>query len=81
MDQKDRQLYLFALRIVGDFGVAIAVPVVLFALGGQWLDARYQTGNKFMIAGFLLSALISGRMIYKKAKRYGKEYEILSNKK
>ncbi|MEK7623411.1 MAG: AtpZ/AtpI family protein [Patescibacteria group bacterium] len=78
MDPKDRQLYLFALRIVGDFGAAIAVPVVLFVIGGQWLDGRYGTGYRYTLIAFVLAALLSGRMIYRKAKKYGKEYEELS---
>lgn len=68
---------LFALRIAGDFGVVIAVPVVVLALFGRWLDTQYQTGWAFTILGFLIAAAISSIGIYRKAKRYGKEYEAL----
>ena len=34
----DRAYYTFALKIIGDFGVSIAAPVVLFVLVGQYLD-------------------------------------------
>lgn len=73
--KNDRAYYLFALRIVGDFGVSIAVPVVLLALVGQYLDGLYGTGPWLLITGFVLSALVSGRIIYKKAKKYGEEYK------
>jgi hypothetical protein len=79
MEKTDRKLYLFALRIVGDFGAAIAIPVVAFVLGGQWLDTKYSTGNRYMIIGFVVAALLSGKIIYKKTKRYGKEYDDLQN--
>lgn len=69
MEKADRQLYLFALRIVGDFGAAIAIPVIAFVLGGQWLDVKYGTGNRYMILGFVVAALLSGKIIYKKTKR------------
>ena len=75
MDAKDRRYYLFALRIIGDFGASIAVPVVVFVLFGQWLDGKYEKGPWFTVIAFALAAVLSGRMIYKKAKRYGKEYQ------
>jgi F0F1-type ATP synthase assembly protein I len=73
--KNDREYYLFALRIVGDFGVNIAVPVIVFALIGQALDEKYQTRPWFLILGFTIAAVLSGIIIYRKAKRYGEEYK------
>lgn len=73
----DRDYYLFALRIIGDFGASIAVPVVIFVLMGQWLDGKYDKGPLFTILGFVISALISAKIILKKAKRYGDQYQKL----
>ena len=73
--KNDREYYLFALRIVGDFGVNIAAPVVVFALIGQSLDEKYQTRTWFLILGFVVSAILSGVIIYRKAKRYGDAYQ------
>lgn len=86
MDEKptktsDRQYYLFALRIASDFGATIAVPVITFVLVGRWMDKKYDKRVLFTIMGFVLAALISGRIIYKKSKRYGKEYQTLVDKK
>lgn len=81
MDAKDRKYYLFALRIIGDFGASIAVPVVVFVLIGQWLDGKYDKGPWFTVLGFALAAILSGKMIYKKAKKYGSEYQSLDEKK
>lgn len=71
----DREYYMFALRIAGDFGVSIAAPVVIFAWGGQYLDAKYGTRPWLLILGFVLAALLSGIMIYRKAKKYGDIYK------
>ena len=78
--ENNRQYYLFAMRIVSDFGATIAIPVVVLVLIGQRLDRTYHTGILFTACGFVLAALISGLAIYRKAKRYGQEYEILNQK-
>lgn len=76
----DRAYYLFALKIIGDFGASIAVPIVIFVLVGQWLDQKYQKGPWFTALAFVLAALISGKIIYRRAKIYGAEYQALDNK-
>ena len=78
---KDREYYLFAFRIVSDFGATIAIPVVAFVLIGQYFDHRFSKGLLFTGIGFILAALISGRIIYRKAKLYGTEYQSLMEKK
>jgi len=77
----DREYYMFAFRIIGDFGVSIAAPVVIFVLIGQYLDGKYDKGPLFTILGFVLAALITARIIQKKAKKYGEEYQKMDNKK
>jgi F0F1-type ATP synthase assembly protein I len=73
----ERKYWVFALRIAGDFGATIAVPVVLFVYLGKKLDARWDTQPWLMIAGFVLAASISGISIYRKAKKLGSEYQAL----
>ncbi len=73
--KSDRAYYLFGLKIAGDFGASIAVPVVILALLGQWLDEKYDKSPLFLILGFVLAALISAKIIYKKAKVYGEIYQ------
>jgi len=69
--------YLFTIRIIGDFGASIAVPVIMFVLIGQYLDERFSKSPIFTIIGFILAAAISAKIIHKKAKRYGREYQKL----
>ncbi|MDO8626380.1 MAG: AtpZ/AtpI family protein [Candidatus Magasanikbacteria bacterium] len=77
----DRAYYMFALRIVGDFGASIAVPIVILALLGQWLDNRQGTEPRYLIIGFVLAAILSAKLIYRKAKIYGQEYQKMSDSK
>ncbi len=68
---------LMGLKIAGDFGATIAIPVIVFVLIGQCLDDRYDSYPLFLILAFIISVLLSGLMIYKKAKKYGREYSEL----
>jgi len=79
-DPKDRKYILLGLRITGDFGATIAVPIIIFVLIGQWLDGKYEKSPWFTVLAFILAAILSGKMIYKKAKAYGKEYQDLDKK-
>lgn len=65
------------MRIMVDFGATLALPVVFLAWLGRRLDSRHGTSPWLTIAGFALAAFISGYVIWKKAKRYGREYEAL----
>lgn len=76
----DRKYWVFSLKIVGDFGVTLALPVVIFSLIGQKLDDKFSTGYFFLVLGFIFSALLSGKIIYEKTKKYAKEYENLDKK-
>ncbi|OGH77207.1 MAG: hypothetical protein A3C10_01800 [Candidatus Magasanikbacteria bacterium RIFCSPHIGHO2_02_FULL_48_18] len=80
IDPKDRKYMLLGLRIAGDFGATIAVPVVIFVIIGQWLDGRYGHRYFFTAFGFLVSAVISGIIITRKAKQYGKEYQAMDTR-
>ena len=80
MDAAERKYLSLGLRIVGEFGAIIAVPVVLFALAGKWLDGRYGTKPLFLIAGFILAAAVSSFSIARKAKKFAKEYEDIEAK-
>lgn len=76
----DRKYWVFSLKIVGDFGMTLALPVVIFSLLGQKLDDQFSTGHVFLVLGFILSALLSGKIIYTKTKKYAEEYENIDKK-
>lgn len=78
--KSDRKYYLLAFKIMGDFGASIAIPVVIFVLAGQFFDERFHSRPLFVILGFVIAALISAKIIYRRAKRYGQEYQNLEKK-
>lgn len=76
----DAAYYRLAYKIFADFSGSIAIPAVLAALLGKWLDTKYHTAPKFLILLLLLALLSTAWMIVKKAKKYQKEYDVLNDK-
>lgn len=74
---KEAAYYRLGLKIFADFGGTIAVPAVLAALIGKWLDARYQTAPRFLMILLLVAFVLTAVFIVKKAKKYLMEYESL----
>jgi F0F1-type ATP synthase assembly protein I len=75
----DAKYKRLAMRIFADFSGTIAVPAVLAALAGNWLDERYGTQPRY-VALLLSAALLSTAIIVvRKAKKYSIEYQQLIN--
>lgn len=81
LSEMDRRSYLLGIKIMGDFGVAIAVPVVLFVLAGKWLQTRFDFAPFGIIGGFVIAAALSALIIRRKAKWYAAEYKALETPK
>ncbi|HAU66445.1 MAG: hypothetical protein UT30_C0005G0034 [Candidatus Uhrbacteria bacterium GW2011_GWF2_39_13] len=71
----DAKYYRLAGRIFADFSGIIAVPVVLAALLGKWLDQKQGTEPRYLIIFFVIAFVLTGILIVKKAKFYKKQYE------
>lgn len=76
----DAAYYRLALKIFADFSGSIAIPAVLAALAGKWLDAKWHSTPKFMILFLLLAFLSTAWMMVKKANLYQKQYDALNKK-
>lgn len=77
MQQSDSKYWMFGIRIVGEFGGLIAIPVVVLVLLGRWLDGRWGTKPWMTIVAFILAAIISGIMVWRRTKEVAKEYQEL----
>lgn len=61
-----------AVEIVWEVGIAIAVPAVAFALGGRWLDKRFETSPLFLGLGLFLAFCLSTVIVLKKGRDIAK---------
>lgn len=75
----DQDYYRFATRVFGDFTGVIAVPALLAAILGEYLDTKYNTGPIFLGTLLILAFVGSGTVIFRKVKQYGQEYQKLTN--
>ncbi len=56
----------FALGLVWQLGYTIAIPLVVFGLLGRFLDRKFGTSPLLLLAGILLSLIISTIGVYRK---------------
>ena len=75
----DAKYYRLAGRIFADFSGTIAVPAVLAALLGKWLDGRYGTEPRYLILLLVVAFALTIYAVVKKAKVYKNAYERLMN--
>jgi len=51
-----------------ELGYIIAIPIIVLALLGRFLDKKLLTSPLFLIAGIFLSLIITGVLIWKKVR-------------
>lgn len=73
----DAAYYRLAMRIFADFGATIAVPAVLAALLGKWLDGQFDTYPRYLIICLTATFILTAVIIVKKTRFYGKAYKRL----
>lgn len=57
-----------AMSLVWDLLISIAVPTVIFGLGGRYLDFRLGTAPVFMGLGLAISLAVVAIIVTRKAK-------------
>jgi len=74
---KESASYRLAFKIFADFSGTIAVPAVLAALFGKWVDGIYGTEPRYLVIFLFIALLSTARIVWKKAYTYKKQYEDL----
>ncbi|MBI4598601.1 AtpZ/AtpI family protein [Candidatus Uhrbacteria bacterium] len=76
----DQTYYRFALRALGDFGATLAVPAVLAAFAGIWLDRWLGTAPWLLAVCLALALGLTWRMVVKKAHAYAEAFDRIGTK-
>ena len=63
---KEKNQLWEALSLAWELGYAIAIPLVVLALGGRWLDRKFDTSPWMLLVGVIVSIPISTAVIYMK---------------
>jgi F0F1-type ATP synthase assembly protein I len=74
----DAAYHRLALRLFADFSGTIAVPALLGALFGDWLDERFGTSPRYLAICLAIALVITAVIIVRKAKYYSNEYAKLN---
>ena len=56
-----------ALSLAWELGYTIAIPIVIFALLGRFLDKKFDSSPWLLLLGIFFALLISGFVVTKKA--------------
>ncbi len=66
MSKNDKENTWSALGLAWELGYMIAIPLVVFAIGGSFLDKYLGTSPIFLLVGILTSILLTSWMVYRK---------------
>lgn len=58
-----------SLAFVWEILIAVAVPAIVFALGGRWLDARLGVFPAFTLIGLALALALTAIIVTRRATR------------
>ena len=78
-NMSDAYYYVLAVRIAADLGFTIAVPAVLAALLGKWLDERWGTYPLLFVLLLIVAFCLTAILVYRKAIQYAKRYNRTQN--
>lgn len=60
--------HLTGASLVFELGYAIAIPIVICALGGRMMDRHFGTSPLFLLVGIFVAMLVSAYAVYSKVR-------------
>lgn len=74
---RDTQEEISLLSYTLELSIILAVPVIIGAFGGYWIDQNFDTGFTFLIIGILLGVLVATILTVRKVSRVIKQSDEL----
>jgi F0F1-type ATP synthase assembly protein I len=65
-EKKEKNDSWSAVSFAWELGYSIAIPLVLFAIGGRYLDKKLGTSPWLLLGGLFISIIISSFIVYRK---------------
>ena len=69
---------IIALQMAWELGYMIALPLVIFALIGRYLDVKYQTSPLFILIGTFIAFFISSYFVWQKTLEISRQLDNVS---
>ncbi len=76
-----RRPYWVALGLVFELGYLIVIPLLLFGLGGRWLDRRFGTTPWLFLGGMAMAVLVTTVFLVRKFSQLLRDLEKETPKK
>lgn len=74
-DKTNNQNAWSALGLAWGLGFQIAIPLVIFALGGRLLDRQFNTSPWMLLIGVTTAAILSSYLVFKRINQLLKEID------
>lgn len=65
-ENKEKNLFS-VVSLAWELGYVVAVPLIIFALVGRFLDKKLETSPWIFLLGVVISIIVSVFMVYRKA--------------
>ena len=66
MENNNKKFSWSALGFAWELGYSIVIPLVLFALGGRYLDKKLETSPWLLLGGLAISIVFTSIIVYHK---------------
>ncbi len=64
-DPANKNSFNLALSLFFTIGFMVAIPTLLFGIGGVYVDHKFHTEPTFTFTGFFLALAVAGYAVYK----------------
>ena len=69
-----------AVGFAWELGYSIAIPLVLFTLGGRLLDKKLETSPWLLLSGLFISIIVTFYIVYQKLMKIIKDQDLQDKK-
>ena len=75
MENNKKQNPWSAVSFAWELGYSISIPLVIFTLGGRFLDRKFETSPWLLLTGLFVSIIITLYIVYQKTMKIIKNQE------